>query len=93
MLLTEKRRDLCLFPMLWTSAVVLDTKDVDFLLSWIRKKCVVVVCVFFIFYSLFWVVFTLLGSLRVRVFILDLFTSFVPSWVTCKISHISFAFL
>ena len=29
----------------------------------------------------------------VRVFILDLFTSVVPSWVTCNVSHISFVFL
>jgi len=33
--------------MLWTSVVVLDTKDVDFLLPCIRKNWVVVVCVFF----------------------------------------------
>ena len=38
LLSTEKRCDLCLIPVLWTSIVVLDTKDVDFLVPCIRKK-------------------------------------------------------
>ena len=47
--------------MLWTSVVVLNTKEVDFLLPCIRKKWVVVVCVFFICFHfctipfLFWI--------------------------------------
>ena len=34
--------------MLWTSVVVLDTKDVDFLLPYIRKKMCCCLCMFYL---------------------------------------------
>ena len=58
LLLIEKRRDLCLFPMLWTSVVVLDTKDVNFLLPCIRKN-VLLLFVYFLSSTIYFGPFSL----------------------------------